>query len=118
MLDNFATATFDRQFRLTKTDEFSSVFGFHRCSKSSHLILYFRPNTYTHPRIGIIVGKRVSKLAVRRNYMRRILRELFRRHRIVLQEVDFIIRVHKTFMGSKIVETEFQNLVSPFLKPV
>lgn len=118
MLDNFVASTFDRQFRLTKTDEFSSVFGFHRCSKSSHLILYFRPNRYTHPRIGIIVGKRVSKLAVRRNYMRRVLRELFRRHRIALKEVDFIIRVHKIFVGSKIVGAEFQNLVSPFLKPV
>lgn len=42
------------------------------------LILAWAPNNLSQLRIGFVVGKRISKLAVRRNYIKRLLGEAIR----------------------------------------
>lgn len=49
------------------------------------------------PRLGLVVGKKIAKKSVDRNYMRRVLRECFRTHQHVIPAVDLVIRVQKKF---------------------
>ena len=57
----------------------------------------YRPNEANAPRLGLIVSKKTAKLAVQRNYMRRVLRELFRLNQHRLPAIDLVIQVQKTF---------------------
>lgn len=59
--------------------------------------MYVRPNGLDHPRVGLVVGKKVAKRAVRRNYIKRCVREWFRLHRQELGGVDYVVRAKLAF---------------------
>lgn len=87
---------FPKRYRLTKTDEYSSVFGFRKALKSPHFLLHYRPRTETEDqfaRLGIVVPKRLVKAAVRRNLIKRIGREQFRLMRPGLPARDIVLRL-------------------------
>ncbi len=86
---------FARCYRLTKTDEFSSVFGFRRAIRGQLLMLHYQPRTGPEEaaRLGVVVGKKFIKAAVRRNLVKRIVREQFRRKRPELPAFDLVLRV-------------------------
>src|SRR5574343_358209 len=48
--------TFARRYRLTKTDEFSSVFGFRRAIRGQWLMLHYQPRSDGSARLGLVVG--------------------------------------------------------------
>ena len=85
---------------IRKTDEFSSVFSFRRRYATEHLIIHYKPNALMEVRIGFVVAKKIAKLAVDRNYMRRVLRELCRQELALLKGVDAVIQVKKPFKNS------------------
>jgi ribonuclease P protein component len=84
---------FARVRRIVKTDEFSSVFRLRPAQKSAHFVLYTRPNSLPHARLGVVAAKRFAPRAVTRNTIKRITRELFRTSR--LQAVDCIVRLSR-----------------------
>ncbi len=102
---------FTQQHRLRTADDFSSVFLFRRVLYGGFIKIHYKPNTLSHSRLGLIVGKRVHKKANKRNYMKRALREFFRVHQHKWGSVqstpsldkhtpcgfDIIIRVTKYF---------------------
>lgn len=51
------------------------------------------PNDRGHARLGLIVARRVEKLAVKRNRVKRLLREQFRLHRQDLPALDMVVRL-------------------------
>lgn len=103
---------FPRRARLVKTDEFSSVFNFRKRISGQHFVIYYRFNQLGWPRLGLIVGKKVAPAAVSRNYMRRVLREFFRKQQSKLDNVDIVIRIQKPFTHHEyaLIEDEFMNL--------
>src|SRR5437762_5489357 len=68
----------NRELRLRKTSEFQRVRQQGRSLASRLLILAWMPNEVARLRIGIVVSKRISKLAVERNYIKRLLSEAIR----------------------------------------
>ncbi|WP_306605303.1 ribonuclease P protein component [Azonexus sp.] len=86
---------FARRYRLTKTDEFSSVFGFRKAIRGTWLMLHYqpRPEVSTHARLGLVIGKKLLKRAVDRNRVKRIVREQFRIRRGTLPVCDLIVRL-------------------------
>ena len=102
-----------KQAKMIKTDDFSSVFNFRKRISMQHLAIHYQPNTEQRARLGLVVGKKTAKLAVSRNYMRRVLRELFRLDQHEICHVDLIIRVQKKF--SKVdfiqIKQEFNTLI-------
>ena len=98
---------------MVKTDDFSSVFNLRKRIASQHLLMRYRPNAYNRPRLGLIVGKKTAKLAVCRNYMKRVLRELFRLNQHQLPAIDLIIQVQKPFekVDFMQVKQEFEQLM-------
>jgi ribonuclease P protein component len=87
--------SFARRYRLTKTDEFSSVFGFRKAIRGKWLMLHYQPQAEgaSAARLGLVVGKKQLKRAVDRNKVKRIARELFRRQRADLPAYDLIVRL-------------------------
>ena len=95
-----------KQAKLVKTDDFSSVFNLRKRVANKHLVLRYRPNNNNAARLGLIVAKKTAKLAVKRNYMRRVLRELFRLKQHQLPAVDMVIQVQKAFEKPEFVEVK------------
>lgn len=73
----------------------------------------YRINEVNIARLGLIISKKTAKLAVRRNYMRRVLRELFRLNQHNLPAIDLVIQVQKTFEKPDFIEVkqEFEFLM-------
>jgi len=91
-----APSAFPKRYRLTKTDEFSSVFGFRRALKSRHFLLHYRLRSteeVSGARLGLVVAKRFLKRSVDRNLIRRLAREHFRLLRSRLPSRDLVLRL-------------------------
>ncbi len=103
-----------RQAKLVKTDDFSSVFNLRKRIISPHLVMRYRLNEAHLPRLGLIVSKKTAKLAVQRNYMRRVLRELFRLNQHNCPIIDLIIQVQKPFKNTEftLIKQEFEILLA------
>ena len=86
-------SSFPRIRRIVKTDEFSSVFSLRPVFRTAHFVLYVRPNTLPHARLGVVAAKRLAPRAVTRNTVKRMTRELFRQTR--LPAIDCIVRLSR-----------------------
>ena len=102
-----------KQAKMVKTDDFSSVFNLRKRIASQHLVIRYKPNEHNRPRLGLIVGKKTAKLAVGRNYMKRVLRELFRLNQHELPVLDLVIQVQKSFEKAEFMQLkqEFEQLM-------
>lgn len=84
-------ADLPRQARLRSAADFAALrqtsgrFG-GRCFS-----VRYRPNGLPEARLGMAISKRVSKRAVDRNRIKRLIRESFRRIRHELPEVDMVL---------------------------
>ena len=93
VLPTGADQGFRSAHRLHKTDEYSSVFAFRRALRGRFYILHYRPNGLDTARLGVVVAKKLAKRANTRNLVKRIARELFRRHRESLPALDMVVRL-------------------------
>jgi len=84
-------AGFARVMRLTDGAHFAAVFAWRRRAHDAHFSAHVAPNELGHARIGLAVSRRVSKKAVERNRLKRIVRESFRRHWRALGAVDYVV---------------------------
>ncbi len=115
-------AHFPKDYRLTKTDEFSSVFGFRKAIKSRHFLLHYRIRAdFEAPgaRLGLIVAKRLLSRSVDRNLIRRLARESFRVRRCGLPSRDLILRlgVRPERLDRKALALEIQSLLDRMISP-
>ena len=84
---------YSRQRRIVKTDEFSSVFRLRPAFRTENFVLYVRPNSLAHARLGVVIAKRFAPRAVTRNLAKRLSREIFRK--AGLKAVDCIVRLNQ-----------------------
>ena len=101
---------FGKPYRLLKTDDFSSVFALRRLKSRPDIQLWHKPNGLGHPRLGLVVAKKTARRANRRNYMKRLLRDCFRRHRHGLPSQDFIVRVCTAFTHEQAAQVQDELL--------
>jgi len=71
---------FSQQERMLKRPDFLECFARGRKKNSANFIIFYQDRRIGHPRIGITVSKKVGN-AVRRNRIKRLLREFFRLHK-------------------------------------
>ena len=68
---------FQRARRLSGTKAFARVFGGRNTAANRYLVVYAMPNDLPYARLGLTVGRKHGN-AVRRNGIKRLLREAFR----------------------------------------
>lgn len=104
---------FPSRFKIKKTDDFSSVFNFRKRISGQYLVIHYMPNALEHARVGLIIGKKLARGAVQRNYMKRVLRELYRHEQGKLNGVDILVRPQKSFTRENFaqIEAEFRQLI-------
>ncbi len=105
---------FHKKAKLIKTDDFSSVFNFRKRIFANFIALHYQPNNLQIARLGLVVGKKIAKKAVDRNYMRRVLRECFRIEQHTIPSVDLVIRVQKKFEKKDFMQLqqEFNEVIA------
>jgi ribonuclease P protein component len=87
---------FSRQQRLLTKNAFQFVFASPLKVKSKWLIALYRSNGLSYARLGLMISKRYLKRAVDRNYLKRILREIFRHHHRDLQGFDIVVMLRRS----------------------
>lgn len=81
-----------RPFERLKTSiDFKQVFDQPKKTVGKNLLILWKPGHGSCARMGVIAGKRVSKLAVSRNRIRRIIRDSFRLTKDQLGLLDIIV---------------------------
>lgn len=83
----------EKEAKLCKTDEFSSVFALRRAISGPRVKIHFGPSPLPHARLGVVVAKRQAKRAVDRNRFKRMAREAFRHWAGRENAVDLIVRL-------------------------
>ena len=116
------TGAFPKYYRLTKTDEFSSVFGFRKALKSRHFLLHYRvraPEETSGARLGLVVAKRLLRRSVDRNLIRRLARENFRLMRGKLFSRDLILRLaaKPEALDRRALAQEIRGLLGKMITP-
>lgn len=86
-------ATFPKDVRLRRRWEFDNVQTRGRRVHTTHFVMLVLPSQShsDRKRIGITVSKKVSPNAVVRNRVKRMVREVFRRHRDLFPEADVVV---------------------------
>jgi ribonuclease P protein component len=99
---------FTKAERLTLNKEFERVFHEGKILKNDQLILYTIPNDLHNSRLGLVVSKKIGN-AVRRNRVKRLLREAYRLNKHLLtRHVDIIaIPRHPFSSDLKLSDVEY-----------
>ena len=93
--------SFSKKFRIRNQKSFRSVFSEGARAHSENFVLYSKSNGLGHPRLGISVGKKASPSSVRRNRMKRMLREIFRKNKASFFSNDVVMVVKNDVADKK-----------------
>ena len=104
---------FPRSCRLTARRQFVDVYDRGRKARRSSFLIFGVPNQLGFCRLGLTVTRRAG-CAVRRNRIKRRLRDLFRRHHDELPgSLDLVVNAH-----SRVLETTPDRLEREFVSAV
>jgi len=110
---------FKKNERLRRRIEFSALFKSGKRIHSEYLTVILSTNTSDVRRLGLVVGKKVRKEAVRRNRMKRLLREFFRlnKHRLsASQDILIVARKDFSFMKYRDLCSELEEVLAGRMK--
>ncbi|HWX65845.1 MAG TPA: ribonuclease P protein component [Rhodanobacter sp.] len=94
-----STAGLPREARLRRPGDFAALRTSSGRAGGRCFHMRYRDNELGHARLGLAISKRVSKRAVERNRIKRLLRESFRRVRHQLPSVDLMVMAREQAAG-------------------
>ena len=106
-----ANAHFPKCAKLLKPAEFKQVFNAANRVSDRHLTVFYNANDLHQARLGLAISKKVSKLAVDRNRIKRLARETFRLNQQQLPFLDFVVLARPSA-----VKTDNKVLIASFNK--
>ena len=103
-------AAFPKQHRLLQRQEFTRLTGSNKSISGRFFLIIWDINILGYPRIGITASKKTGS-SVRRNRLKRCIREFFRQHHSLLPDVDFnvIVRRQAADISAAILNQELQR---------
>ena len=88
-----AAGRFERRRRLNEGAQFERVFASNTARSSNrNFTILGLPTELDHPRLGLVVGKRVDRRAVGRNRVKRAIRESFRQQHLAPYDLVVIAK--------------------------
>ena len=110
-------ATFTKKQRLLTPAAFKEVFDApERKLHQTHLMAFVRSNNADIPRVGMAITKRKVPTAVKRNLVKRQIRENFRLQNYKLENKDIVFIVKKPLKG--IDNTDLKNQINNIFKKI
>lgn len=100
---------FPRSCRLTARRQFLEVYNRGNRTVCPSFLLFGLPNDVGHCRLGLTVSRKVGG-AVARNRVKRVLRDVFRRHRVAIGVgMDVVVNARSSILrrSSERIEREF-----------
>jgi ribonuclease P protein component len=94
-----ASAGLPRETRIRRAGDFAALRQASGRLGGRCFSVRYRPNELGHARLGLAISKRVSKRAVERNRIKRLLRESFRRIRNDLPPLDLVFMAREQAAG-------------------
>lgn len=110
-----------KSYRLTKTKDFDKVMKGGKAVYAPILMLKFIKNELNYSRFGVIVSNKISKKAVKRNLVRRRIREIIR---LIFKQIkpgyDFVIIASpKIIIDDKVIKySKIEQVILNLLKKV
>jgi len=99
--------------RILKTADFRKAYKEGVSARAGAFVLHRRPNGLGYTRLGISVGAKKVRLAVRRNRIKRVLREVYRKNRPIIKDgFDMVVSIRRD--PGKVVS--FKDTENAFLK--
>ena len=86
-----AGLSFPRRLRLLRPEQFRLVFERPQRAKSAGLTILAHNNGLPHPRLGLAISKKSLPLAVQRNRIKRLSRDVFRHLQHQLGGIDIVV---------------------------
>ncbi len=86
------THRFPKSMRLTHAREYQRAYELNARKHAGPLVVFGYPAGLDHPRLGLAASRRVGN-AVKRNRIKRRLREAFRLEQSELPPIDLVVRV-------------------------
>lgn len=86
---------FSSAFRLKNKQQFKKIFRNAKRLSSNYFTMFFKANDLDHPRLAIVITKRLVRDAVDRNRLKRVIKESFRLHQHMLSGYDVLIIASK-----------------------
>jgi ribonuclease P protein component len=108
--------------KLRKSEEFREVYESGRRYNGSLMTAFVRPNAVGEHRLGVTASRKVSKRAVGRNRMKRLLRETFRLSGVSLRGLrngyDWVLNTRPRLLEVKLttVIEDFRKIVDRVAK--
>ncbi|MCY4261820.1 MAG: ribonuclease P protein component [Candidatus Dadabacteria bacterium] len=96
--------SFPAKFKIKTSRDFRTIFSQGSRIYSENFILYTKTNSFGFPRLGVSAGRKVSPLSVRRNRIKRVLREVFRKNKPVFYSNDVVFVVKNDVSNKKFSE--------------
>jgi ribonuclease P protein component len=91
-VDNCGNYPFDKSRKLLDAKAYKAVFDDAQLKVSSQQALFLaRENSFTYPRLGLVIAKKNVRLATHRNRIKRIIRESFRLQHQPLKGIDTVV---------------------------
>jgi len=90
----------NKKNRLKKKKDFEIVFKKGKAIKGNFLFAKYFRNSLEFPRIAFVVSLKISKKAVIRNRIRRIISEIVSRNLKKIQSVDIIMIADRRILGA------------------
>ena len=109
--------SFTKADRILKRNEFIQLSKFGRKLQNEYFIAYYAPGRFDRSRLGVTVTRKYGR-AVKRNRMKRLIREYFRLNRhLILGEwdINIIAKQDAADLSSEKIFGSLQNIFKEFL---